>query len=113
MARSDPYYGRTHTPTNTNDARRVTETTYSNVKNDDKFYNNAQNDPHRPKTLALVGLNNMGNTCFMYSLLHAGTPSYSACSTCPTSMTTFYKASISNKPTTAQEWHKPMENWSS
>ena len=66
MARTDPYYGRTQTHTHINDARRLTETPYSNVKNDDKFYNNAPNEPpSRPKTLGLVGLNNIGNTCFM------------------------------------------------
>ena len=79
MAKSDPYYGRTQTPINSNDARRGADGPNSNVRIDEKFYNNGRGEQGRPKTLGLVGLSNIGNTCFMYLFADAGTRRCSAC----------------------------------
>lgn len=63
MTKSDPYYGRTYTPAANTENKQPIENSYNNynVKNDYKEVALGG----RSKTLGLVGLNNIGNTCFM------------------------------------------------
>jgi hypothetical protein len=61
-------------------------------------------DIFKAKTIGLVGLCNIGNTCFMYISPYVGTPSCSACLTYLNSMIISCKTCTLVSSTPAEEW---------
>lgn len=69
-------------------------------------------DIFKTKTIGLVGLCNIGNTCFMYVALNIGIRFCNACSTCPNSMTISYKTCTHVRSAPTEEWLYPTGNLS-
>ena len=65
----------------------------------------------KPKTIGLVGLHNIGNTCFMYPSYYPGTRSFSVCSTYPNSTTISLTTNTSKKLTGTAESPWPTLAW--